>query len=137
MRIATRAELMGMLRKCQVYDWKYGIPRPHKQICGRPLDANALRQESAGTSTKFTLSDFQSLPKDEKALTQLLFPPPRPGYRRSPALVYQLGMLKENRDVDYMVSPGIETNPHNSNAWADYSHATGPSTGTSEEPSCY
>ena len=31
-----------------------------------------------------------------------IFPPPNPGYTRSPALLYQLNRLRENPEVDYL-----------------------------------
>ena len=99
-RSFSKADII--IRKCQVSDWNSGVPRPHKQICGRRLDHGAVDLTPAADAPK-TLADFQELPDDEKLLKALLFPPPRPGFRRSAALIYQMGKLQEERDLDYLV----------------------------------
>ncbi|KAJ7136880.1 hypothetical protein C8R44DRAFT_868973 [Mycena epipterygia] len=81
--------LTGMCRECQTTDWKTGNP-PLKSICGQKGAIAA-----AFLSAK---SESPQLPDDEQA-----FPSPSPSYTRSPALLYQLKLLKENPQVDYVL----------------------------------
>lgn len=78
-----------VVRECQVNDWKNGRPRPHKQICGKPL----------------TEDDFQTTGTTDTDTSNLApwLPPADPTFKRSPALLLQLHRLTEQKDVDYVV----------------------------------
>ena len=79
--------------ECQRTDWHKGLPRPHKHFCGRHVDERLLDPPSAK-------------PQEPKPLTMddFLFPYPAPGYKRSPALTYQINNLRKYREQgDYMV----------------------------------
>ncbi|KZV66952.1 hypothetical protein PENSPDRAFT_755304 [Peniophora sp. CONT] len=81
-------------KECQLSDWKRGDP-PHKTICGKPLaeTAQQVSQASQGSGTKTR------------------FPPAEAGFVRSPALLYTLNALEENRELDYVfVRPSHEDN---------------------------
>ena len=77
-------------RECQKEDWKSGIPRPHKAICGKAIgnDPESLTNTSPESPSIFSL----------------MIPKPDPNFRRSPALLHQINKLKEHPDVDYTVS---------------------------------
>lgn len=82
--------------ECQLQDWKSGKPRPHRVLCGKPLDEEAAQpvettEESAGASAL-----------DDKGI-----PPPDPGDQRSPALLHQISLLSEHPEYDYVVRPHI------------------------------
>ena len=74
-------------RECQIKDWKEGLPRPHKSICGKPLLENQL-------------SDPPTSPQQDGSL----LPRADPNFKRSPALLKQVSLLDENPKVDYVVS---------------------------------
>ncbi|KAF7375367.1 hypothetical protein MSAN_00424200 [Mycena sanguinolenta] len=83
-------------KKCQATDWKTGR-RPHKTVCGK---VGAIR-------------DAYLAPKEPELADEDddddFFGEPNPGYVRSPALLHQLQMLKENPGVDYVF---IRPHPH-------------------------
>ncbi|KAJ7934817.1 hypothetical protein B0H13DRAFT_1854815 [Mycena leptocephala] len=79
-------------KQCQTADWKEGHP-PHKTDCGKE-----------GEIVRSLLNTVPEATVDEDDI----FPPPNPGYTRSPALLYQLKCLRENREVDYLL---IEPEP--------------------------
>ncbi|KAJ7809669.1 hypothetical protein B0H13DRAFT_1927812 [Mycena leptocephala] len=79
-------------KQCQTADWKEGHP-PHKTVCGKE-----------GAIVRSLLNTVPEATVDEDDI----FPPPNPGYTRSPALLYQLKCLRENREVDYLL---IEPEP--------------------------
>ncbi|KAJ7741763.1 hypothetical protein DFH07DRAFT_1063887 [Mycena maculata] len=76
-------------KKCQTADWKTGKP-PHKTICGKK-----------GAIAESFLAPKSAVPAAEEEDDG--FPPPNPGYKRSPALLHQLKLLKENPQVDYVL----------------------------------
>ncbi|KAJ7681670.1 hypothetical protein B0H17DRAFT_1181942 [Mycena rosella] len=80
-------------KKCQAADWKTGHP-PHKTICGKE-----------GAIAEALLSPVPAQVDDDDEL----FPAPNPGYTRSPALLHQLKLLKENPQVDYVL---VQPDPH-------------------------
>ncbi|KAE9396234.1 hypothetical protein BT96DRAFT_996949 [Gymnopus androsaceus JB14] len=87
-------------RSCQVNDYKNGNP-PHKQICGNTdalLDATLSSPESKPKAkTPHTSTDedqSEDIPR---------WPAPQPGYTRSPALQYQLLLLDEHPNLDYVL----------------------------------
>ncbi|KAJ6536995.1 hypothetical protein B0H19DRAFT_1182320 [Mycena capillaripes] len=84
-------------KECQVSDWKTGQP-PHKTICGKK---GAIRD--AYLAPKAAESGEGSDDDDD------FFGQPEPGYVRSPALLHQLKMLKENPEMDYCL---IQPHPH-------------------------
>ncbi|KJA22125.1 hypothetical protein HYPSUDRAFT_665697 [Hypholoma sublateritium FD-334 SS-4] len=79
-------------RECQKRDWKSGLPKPHRVICGKPLEDGAptVSKEEASRSSAHPESD-------------LMIPYPDPNFERSPALLYQIRKIKEHRESDYMV----------------------------------
>ncbi|KAJ6597941.1 hypothetical protein B0H10DRAFT_2086485 [Mycena sp. CBHHK59/15] len=80
-------------KKCQTADWKTGQP-PHKKICGKKgaiADALLSPQHSAEADAD-----------DDWAA-------PTPGFVRSPALLHQLKLLRENPQVDYVL---VQPAPH-------------------------
>ncbi|KAJ7078736.1 hypothetical protein B0H15DRAFT_892038 [Mycena belliarum] len=80
-------------KDCQVVDWKTGHP-PHKTICGK----------------KGAIAEALLAPKaPEPANDDDDWPPPSPGYTRSPALLHQLKLLKENPETDYVL---VQPHPH-------------------------
>lgn len=85
-----------MCRECQVSDWKTGQP-PHKTICGKK---DTIRDAYLAPKTAASAGDSDN---DD------FFGPPEPGYVRSPALLHQLQMLKENPAVDYVL---VRPDPH-------------------------
>jgi hypothetical protein len=89
---------LSPLRKCQTTDWKTGHP-PHKTICGKKgAVAEALLSPPAATGSEVDPDDDGSG-----------FPPPQPGFVRSPALLHQLKLLKENPQMDYVL---VQPAPH-------------------------
>lgn len=75
-------------------DWKKGNP-PHKQICGKPLGIpDAVLSTPTASNTEDKKGDI---------------PPPDPGYIRSPALVHQLSLLRENPNITYVFT---QPDPH-------------------------
>lgn len=76
--------------ECQIMDWDDGMPRPHKQMCGRPLDEGVLKLAVESPDTGTAEEQF------EKGCDKLNFPPPIPSFRRSPALLWQINELKEH-----------------------------------------
>ncbi|KAJ6596348.1 hypothetical protein DFH09DRAFT_1024185 [Mycena vulgaris] len=80
-------------KKCQTADWKTGKP-PHKTICRK-----------TGAIAEALLSPQAAEPGDDEEL----FPPPNLGYTRSPALLHQLQLLKENPQMDYVL---VQPAPH-------------------------
>ncbi|KAF7335709.1 hypothetical protein MVEN_02226400 [Mycena venus] len=83
-------------KKCQVADWKTGRP-PHKTICGK---VGAIRD------AYFAPKPTEPTPAEDDDDD---FPPPNPGYVRSPALLHQLKLLKENPQMDYVL---VRPDPH-------------------------
>ncbi len=89
-RNGIRILLRFNCRKCQTEDWKNGIPRPHRVVCGK----TSLEDESeAAAPTKLT-----------DAIQEDCIPQPDPGFKRSPALLHQLSFLQQPPYVDYTVS---------------------------------
>ena len=84
-------------RECQVKDWKSGIPRPHKLTCGRPLTEE---EDGEGLGT----SGEQSAIPDQAGI-----PDPDPGYKRSPALLHTISLLRENPSLDYIVCVSLQS----------------------------
>ncbi|KAJ7441093.1 hypothetical protein FB451DRAFT_1058310 [Mycena latifolia] len=82
-------------KKCQATDWKTGNP-PHKTICGK---AGAIAEALLAPKAPESAADAED---DD-------FPPPEPGYKRSPALLHQLKLLKENPQMDYVL---VQPEPH-------------------------
>jgi hypothetical protein len=66
-------------RECQVKDWKEGH---HKLICGKPASDIQRPGPPAPPSTDIS--------------------PAEPGYVRSPALLHQIKLLRENSALDYV-----------------------------------
>lgn len=64
--------------ECQIQDWRNGKPRPHKDICGRPMDEEDIISASAATVTTS-------------------------GYKPSPALLHQKSLLSQRPESDYLV----------------------------------
>ncbi|KAJ7440771.1 hypothetical protein B0H11DRAFT_1827672 [Mycena galericulata] len=83
-------------KNCQTTDWKTGEP-PHKTICGKK---GAIAEAFLSPSTP------DAVPADDDDED---FPPPSPGYTRSPALLHQLKLLKENPQMDYVL---VRPHPH-------------------------
>ncbi|KAJ3553055.1 hypothetical protein NM688_g3822 [Phlebia brevispora] len=82
-------------RDCQVQDWKNGIPRPHRDICGKTSLAGAAA-ESSSASASHTL-------RAEDQLAAGCVPEPDPKFKRSPALLHQLSFLQQPPYVDYTI----------------------------------
>ncbi len=77
--------------ECQVEDWKNGVPVPHKQICGKPM--NEVIHPSISSSIMMKVEENSSwIPKADA------------GYTRTPALLHQISLLRKGEDVDYYVS---------------------------------
>ena len=92
----TDALLTLLLRDCQFSDWKDGRPFPHKRICGKKLseaEVKAMREADEANGD-------DDAPADAEAPMRI--PDPAPGYRRSPALLQQLKLLKTTV-FDYLV----------------------------------
>lgn len=95
LKVCSKCKEIGRLihycsKECQRENWKKGIPRPHKLICGRPL-----MEENQQTSQKGR--DF-----DDK------IPEPDPSFKRTPALLHQIKLLKTEANPDYvLVQPGL------------------------------
>jgi hypothetical protein len=80
-------------RECQVADWKAGFPSPHKLICGQDLDGI---REAAATVTQ---PAAKKPPKEDGDP----FPDPLPSFKRPPALLHQISLLRDSSHVDYVV----------------------------------
>ncbi|KIP03873.1 hypothetical protein PHLGIDRAFT_218055 [Phlebiopsis gigantea 11061_1 CR5-6] len=77
-------------KECQTKDWREGIPRPHKVICGKQLSGDE--------------PEHAPPPVPEMSVeSELLVPPADPGFKRSPALMNQVSRLTENSNVDYVI----------------------------------
>ena len=90
---------MAPCRECQLRDWKEGRPFPHKRICGKRLseaEVASMHQEDEDAD-----ADADDAPSDAEPRMQI--PEPDPGYRRSPALLQQLKLLREISIFDYLV----------------------------------
>ncbi|KAJ7184740.1 hypothetical protein C8R46DRAFT_883499 [Mycena filopes] len=81
-------------KQCQVTDWKTGTP-PHKTICGKK---DALRDVFLAPKAAERAQNPAAADDDDD-----FFGPPDPGFVRSPALLHQLNLLKENPKVDYIL----------------------------------
>ncbi|KAJ7231402.1 hypothetical protein B0H12DRAFT_1192626 [Mycena haematopus] len=84
-------------KQCQTADWKTGRP-PHKTICGK---VGAIRDAFLSPKTP------EPAPSDDD--DDDYFGEPNPGYVRSPALLHQLKLLKENPQMDYVL---VRPHPH-------------------------
>ncbi|KAJ7618279.1 hypothetical protein DFH06DRAFT_1012130 [Mycena polygramma] len=84
-------------KECQTKDWKTGRP-PHKSICGKK-----------GAITDAYLTDEYLASNPPAVDDDDFFGAPEPGYVRSPALLHQLSLLKENPQVDYVL---VRPAPH-------------------------
>lgn len=75
--------------ECQKHDWRHGSPRPHRDICGN---------KDLKEAPKATLQQAN----DER------FPQPENGFRRSPALLHQISLLKRLQgNPDYVVGSKV------------------------------
>ncbi|KAJ7202628.1 hypothetical protein GGX14DRAFT_653889 [Mycena pura] len=90
-------------KKCQTADWKTGRP-PHKSICGKP---GAVAE--AFFAPKVPEPDDDDADDDDDDDDDDFWGEPNPGYTRSPALLHQLKLLKENPQLDYVL---VRPNPH-------------------------
>ncbi|KAJ7738756.1 hypothetical protein B0H16DRAFT_1891232 [Mycena metata] len=86
-------------KQCQVTDWKTGHP-PHKTICGKK---GALKDAFLAPEAR------EPTPSNADDDDDDFFGPPEPGYVRSPALLHQLKLIKENPKVDYVL---VQPDPH-------------------------
>ncbi|THG94642.1 hypothetical protein EW026_g6866 [Hermanssonia centrifuga] len=78
-------------RQCQLDDWKNGVPVPHKQICGKLMNEDST-VDSVLNSDEVEVS---WLPKADAS------------YKRSPALLHQISLLRQGDGLDYVfVLPG-------------------------------
>jgi hypothetical protein len=73
-------------RECQKTDWKAGIPRPHKVICGKP----------------FTVEVDEDKPS-EASRSRDKIPPPDLAFMRPLALLHQINLLEDPSNCDYVV----------------------------------
>lgn len=108
------AKLNHARRECQIADWKKGVPVPHKQFCGQPLDEGSLdhvekpaqnadwMKPFGDNLAKYNLSEGE-MNEVSKQLADMFFPEPAPGFKRSIALQLQIKILRENFDAHYMV----------------------------------
>lgn len=76
-------------RECQTPDWKRGTPVPHKTLCGKDWSFDFMLQHAASKRPVETSAPW--------------LPAAQLGFKRSPALLYQLSMLKDTPDDDYVV----------------------------------
>ncbi|THG94640.1 hypothetical protein EW026_g6868 [Hermanssonia centrifuga] len=84
--------------ECQVEDWKNGVPVPHKQICGKPM--NEVIHPSISSSIMMKVEENSSwIPKADA------------GYTRTPALLHQISLLRKGEDVDYYLLFPNSTGP--------------------------
>lgn len=90
-------------RDCQQHDWKHGLPRPHKHVCGRPLTEDVLNRPIHPPDWESCDAGVPTASVHNHAQEAFLFPDPDPGYKRSPALLYQIGGLHNNPSVPYCV----------------------------------
>lgn len=94
-------------RECQIEDWKHGIPRPHKAVCGKPVDEDSLLKESERPQRESpfpsTDEEFLALPREEQR-EMALFPQPDPSFKRSLALELQIRQLRLHPEAHYIVS---------------------------------
>ena len=87
--------LIGRSSACQVAEWQHGIPRPHKEMCGRPLTEDMLRPSTRNANAnRDEATEDQELPP---------FPDSDVTFTRSPTLVRQIEVLHKNEDCDYVV----------------------------------
>jgi len=77
-------------RECQRNDWKDGKPRPHREVCG-----------------KTPLEPFERVVPKEREVDPK-FPEVIPPFKRSPALSYQIKLMKAALWADYYVSSGFQ-----------------------------
>lgn len=83
-----RSHHVDTSRECQIKDWKYGNP-PHKTICGKPYTVPGEGPSPIPMQQSSNSNDI---------------PPPDPGFIRSPELVNQLALLKDNPHVTYVLT---------------------------------
>ncbi|KAJ6562284.1 hypothetical protein B0H19DRAFT_95395 [Mycena capillaripes] len=76
-------------KEFQAVDWKSGKP-PHKTISGKKRAIAAAFASAPRASLQPQSGDGDD------------FAPPSPGYTRSPALLYQLQLLKQDPKLDYV-----------------------------------
>ena len=68
------------------------MPRPHKHLCGRPLDEDFLKPAvKVKRPFKGTVEEML-----DQAMDEYHFPAPGPSFQRHPALLWQISELKEN-----------------------------------------
>ncbi|KAJ6562280.1 hypothetical protein B0H19DRAFT_95366 [Mycena capillaripes] len=98
---AINRQVFYCSKECQAADWKLGKP-PHRTICGKKGAIAAAFASapfvSASVSSPQPHDDYNN-PEEEFHY----FPPPNPGYHRSPALIYQIQLLKESPGLDYVL----------------------------------
>jgi hypothetical protein len=81
-------------RECQVQDWKNGIPRPHKLLCGKRSDNIDMHNASTVPQRELTL---------EEKIARKCIPDPDLKFKRSPELLHQISFLRQPPYVDYTV----------------------------------
>lgn len=86
--MAVGRKVMYCNKECQLKDWKHGNP-PHKTICGKPYAVPGEGPSSIPIQQSSNSNDI---------------PPPDPGFIRSPELVNQLALLKDNPHVTYVLT---------------------------------
>lgn len=75
--------------------WKKGTS-PHRQACGKTLAIPDAPEVTPLASA--TIRNYEGR-----------FPPPDPGFARSPALLRQLFCLQQNQDLHYVLDPDSPT----------------------------
>jgi len=85
-RLILSQRRLKSCRECQITDWKAGIPRPHKIICGKP----------------FTVEVDENIPSEASRSPDKI-PPPDLAFMRSLALLRQINLLEDPSNCDYVV----------------------------------
>lgn len=89
-------------RDCQVADWKYGFPVPHKNICGKKGYDD---DEGTPQPDQVTPPSSGGSEDADDAEIDTGIPAPEPSFKRSPALLHQISFHTEpDSFVDYVVS---------------------------------
>ncbi|KAK0215001.1 hypothetical protein IW262DRAFT_256649 [Armillaria fumosa] len=87
-------------RDCQLADWKYGFPVPHKNICGKKgYDDN----EGTSQPDQITPPSSGGSEDADDAEIDTGIPAPEPSFKRSPALLHQISFhTGPDSFVDYV-----------------------------------